>query len=437
MKNILLLVAVWISHSAFSQTLPDQAADKTMGVVNCASSLCHGSAVPWTGSPVAQNEYIIWSRVDKHAKAYAVLLNEQSQSIARKLGLPKPAHRSKECLDCHAHNPAPVLTDARHKLTDGVSCEACHGPSGRWLPGHTAPGANHSDNIRDGLYPLDQPQARAALCMSCHFGNTAKYVNHRTMAAGHPRLGFELNTFTSLQPAHFTVDADYIRRKGNPGDAKVWALGQAYAVRTQMDILLDPVRGRDGAFPELTLFDCHACHRPMADQRWQPRMAFGGGLVPGLVRINDANMLMVRLILQQIDTPMLAQFAEATAQLNLALAGQGNVTQSADKLRTSAIAVSDRIAATAWTAATLRAMALALIDDGARNLYPDYVAAEQAVMALGSLVSAMHQSGQLRDAAAVNRGLAALRKSLEKDEAYQSSVFAARLRDLRPQLAVR
>ncbi|MGK0321912.1 MAG: hypothetical protein ACI9JP_004111, partial [Granulosicoccus sp.] len=34
------------------------------------------------------------------------------------------------------------------------------------------------------------------------------------MGAAHPRLSFELDLFTANQPAHYSVDADYMARKG-------------------------------------------------------------------------------------------------------------------------------------------------------------------------------------------------------------------------------
>ncbi|MES2583726.1 MAG: multiheme c-type cytochrome [Pseudomonadota bacterium] len=437
--RLALFAALVTSAAGHSQTLPDQSADKTLGVVNCSSSLCHGSVNTWQSSPVAQNEYVVWSRLDKHARAYNVLLNERSRSIASKLGLAKPAHESKECLDCHAHNPVAERVDTRHKITDGVTCEGCHGPSEKWIAGHTAPGVKHADNLAHGLYPSAAPQARAKLCMSCHFGTADKYVNHRTMAAGHPRLSFELTTFTNLQPAHFTVDKDYTQRKGTGASnhAKIWALGQALAVSTQMDILVDPVRGRDGVFPEPTLFDCHACHHPMADQRWKPRTAFGTSIAPGLIRLNDANALMLRLILRQLDTDLYTRFNQAAQDLNKALAGNGKLNDKALALRQQAQAASEKITASAFDGGTLRAMALLLIDDGLSGLYPDYSGAEQATMALGSLSSAMQQTGTIKNPTAYNKGLAQLRAVLVKDEAYKPTEFVSRLREFRPLVAAR
>lgn len=438
-KKVVVLLALLVAQASGSQVLPDQSKDTSLGVVSCSSSLCHGSVATWQGSPVEQNEFVVWSRLDKHARAYAVLLNERSRSIASKLGLPKPAHESKECLDCHAHNPAPQPVDSRHKITDGVGCEGCHGPSGRWISTHTAPDVTHADNLSHGLYPSEMPQARAKLCMSCHFGTTDKYVNHRTMAAGHPRLSFELETFTNLQPAHFKIDADYVKRKGASAtnSAKVWALGQAIAVGTQMEILLDPKRGRDGVFPEPTLFDCHACHHPMADQRWKSQTAFGASIAPGLIRLNDANALMLRLILRQVDAGLHARFTQATQDLNKSLAGNGDFVTRAQALRQNAQAAEKAIAASSFDGNALRSIALMLVDDGLSGNFRDYVGAEQATMALGSLVSTMNQAGQIKNTAVLNQGLAKLRATLVKDEAYKPAEFINRLREFRTLVAAR
>jgi len=224
LAHLLLAAALALfGLQAAAQVLPDQSRDKTLGVVSCASSLCHGSIATWSGSPVKQNEYVVWSRLDKHARAYALLLNEKSRRIAANLALPQPAHQSRVCLDCHAH--VPVAPAPAHKMADGIGCEGCHGPAERWIASHTAPGASHRSNLADGLYPSAQPLARAKLCLSCHFGTADKYVTHRMMAAGHPRMSFEMETFTHLQPAHFTIDADYVARKGPVDGVRIWAIG--------------------------------------------------------------------------------------------------------------------------------------------------------------------------------------------------------------------
>lgn len=433
LRMALLCLAAWSATGALAQTLPDKSADKTLGVITCASSLCHGSVSGWAGSNVNQNEYIVWSRLDKHARAYSVLLNEKSKRIAAKLALPQPAHQSKICLDCHAHNP--VHAAPEHHVSDGVACEACHGASERWIKTHTAPDADHAQNIANGLYPSDQPAARAKLCLGCHFGNTDKYVSHRIMAAGHPRLSFEMETFTNLQPAHFKVDADYVKRKGAVDGVKIWATGQALAVVTQMDVLMDPKRGHDGAFPELTLFDCHACHHPMTDARWKPHTSFGSNLGPGLVRLNDSSMLMLQLILRQAAPASADSFKQAVAQLNQAVAGQGDMAAGAAAVKAQAQAAVATLGAKGLSNEQLRLMALSLVDDGIAGAYADYAGAEQAAMALGSVVNTMNQLGQVKSVAALNAGLANLRAGLKNDEAYKVADFTARLQTFRALVA--
>ena len=82
--------------SVHAQVLPYAAKGQNLGVVTCANSLCHGSVASWKDSNILQNEYVTWSRVDKHAtRAYHVLLEERSQRIARNLGIKEPAQQAK------------------------------------------------------------------------------------------------------------------------------------------------------------------------------------------------------------------------------------------------------------------------------------------------------------------------------------------------------
>ncbi len=244
-----LLALLWLcAFGAQAETpLPHRAHGMSVGTVNCASSTCHGSVRPWEGSHVLQNEYTTWLRLDPHAKARNVLLSPASVRIAKNLGLQEPAETAAVCLDCHAHNPAGPRGE-RFQITEGVSCEGCHGPAGDWIGSHTEPGATHAGNIAKGLYPTDEPLARARLCLSCHLGDATRPMTHRIMGAGHPRLSFELRTFVALEPAHYRVDADYRERKGAPDALATWAVGQAVAAQGILAIVGDPAR-RNAPFP--------------------------------------------------------------------------------------------------------------------------------------------------------------------------------------------
>ena len=417
--------------------LPYHSADTSVGVVNCANSLCHGSISEWKDSDVLQNEYVTWSRLDKHARAYQILLDERSRKIASKFGLRTPAHESKVCLDCHAHNVPAAQRGERFKLSDGVTCEACHGPAGRWLATHVEPGATHATNVAHGLYPAESSRERAQLCLSCHWGNADKFVNHRMMAAGHPRLSFELDTFSSIEPAHVRIDRDYQQRKQVWDGVKTWAIGQALAVSQMMDLLADPKRGRDGLFPELVLFDCHACHHPMSERRWRPKPAFGPGPGPGLARINDSGMLMLRAIARQIDPTLGARVTAQTIKLHHAAAGEGDPVLQARAMKRVALDVATRVEQYTFSATSLRGIALGLVDDGLAGNYGDYAGAEQAAMAIGSVVDFMHKRGLLAATAPVNAGLDRLNAALADDEKYRPALFQQRLRELRVLLAAK
>lgn len=433
----LLLFAPFATMTANAQPLPYQSPHETLGTVNCASSLCHGSVKLWKDSNVLQNEYLTWSRTDKHARAYNVLLNERSKRIAANLALKQPAHEAKICLDCHAHVVPTERRGERFKITDGITCEGCHGPAEKWVKTHVEPdnaaAAQHAKNIEDGMYPTSDAVARAKLCMSCHYGNQDKLVTHRIMGAGHPRMSFELDTFTEIAPKHFVVDKDYGERKKVWDGAKTWAIGQALAVAETMSILADPKRGRDGVFPELVLFDCHACHHPMSENRWKPKTAFGPSISPGLVRLNDSNMLMLRAVTRTLDPNLGDRVVAQTQKLHRAIAGEGDAFAEAAALKKLALETVPVMSGTTFSNQTMAAILSRLIEDGIQGTYSDYAAAEQATLAIGSIGAFLAKQGAMAAPQKFNASLKKLTASLAKDEQYKPREFETLLKDLRSQ----
>jgi hypothetical protein len=430
---IAAIAAAAFALAAHAQLLPYQSKGRNLGVVTCANSLCHGAVSSWKDSNILQNEYVTWSRVDKHAtRAYHVLLEERSQRIARNLGIKEPAHQAKLCLDCHAYNPPPAQRGERFRPEDGVSCEACHGPSESWIRTHVSPGATHADNVKNGLYPTNEPLAQARLCLSCHFGNKDKLVTHRMMGAGHPRMSFELDTFSQTQPPHFVADADWEKRKGAYDSVRVWAIGQALAASEQLDVLLDPKRSRDGLFPELVVFDCHACHHSMRDVRWSPRT----NTSPGRIRLNDSNLLMLRQIARRALTAEEANgFAQQVSELHKAVAGDGgDPLEAARAMRATLDRLVTRLASRPFAGDDLRAMVMGLVDDGLAGQYRDYAGAEQATMAIGSLLNFLAKRGEL-EARGANAAMDRLLATVKDDEDFRPQRFQASLGEMRDGLA--
>jgi len=431
--SVASMLGLWSQLSA-AEVLPQYAKDTHLGVVTCAGSTCHGALEPWQQSNVLQNEYITWQRQDQHAKAYATLLKEESKRIARNLKLERPAHESKICLDCHSDNPPPNLRGARFQLSDGVGCEACHGGSVRYLGLHATGVATHAENVQNGLYPTEEPVARAQLCLSCHFGSfgeDSKFVTHRIMGAGHPRMSFELDTFTAIQPAHYRIDADYRKRKPVFSGVQVWAIGQAMAVSQTMTAVISSKFGRDGIFPELVLFDCHACHHPMSDVRWQPRASTG--LPPGVPRLGDANLLMLIIAAKQVAPDVSSALGGQLRGLHAAaIQGPDAMASAARGVKESADRLLAAFAKHSFGRADLVALLNGVLGMGLGGEFLDYAAAEQATMAMASIVNAMRDTGVTDEAqrkaldAAMNRAY----EAVGKDEQYKPAAFVEALKQI-------
>ncbi|MEZ5463081.1 multiheme c-type cytochrome [Dokdonella sp.] len=403
---------------------------KHMGVASCSNSVCHGASQPFRDSNVLQNEFAIWQEFDPHAKAWQTLGSDASKAIARNLGIGDPA-TAKVCIDCHADSIPESMQGDRFQLSDGVGCESCHGGSELWLNAHADRSVSHADNVKNGLYPTDQPIARARLCLSCHMGTPDRMITHRIMGAGHPRLSFELDTFTWLNP-HYKIGEAWVARKGEWNGVRDWAVGQGVASENLLDILTDPKAGWKGIFPELVLFDCHACHKLMSGRKWGPRQ--GTGLGPGVVRLNDANALMFRHVLAPVDKAAAARILEQTRALHKATTQSQDATlAAARRLRASITELLPAVAAFDYGPDSLDAILASIEADAKRGEYRDYASAEQVAMAAQSVVVAFENDGQINaDQAALLRSrLDDLYATIKDENAWSVQRFNTALSALR------
>ena len=424
---------MWVATvAAAAQSLPSLTA--RLGVATCRGSNCHGATERPAGSVVAGNEYSIWSSRDKHRKAYTVLLEKPAVMMARALGLPDAANQ-KLCLGCHSDDVPAAQRGPQFHLSDGIGCEACHGGAASWLGVHIA-GASHRDNLAAGLYPLEQPLARAEKCLGCHLGDANRFVDHRLYGAGHPRLAFELDTFTAIEPAHFVVDQSYIQRKGRFTDTQVWATGQAVSVVKRMTALLDPRHAHPGLFPEFAFYDCQSCHHTETPLRGPRPTATGLG--PGTVKLDDANAVMLQLAAAQVAPAAARALGEHQRVLSQAAAGDGAaVEREAAAVRQTAAALVGPMAARDVTAAGLRSLADSLFALGRTPDEWRFSHAEQTTMALEAIVTALKSSGRF-DAtqnAAVKKAMDALYASFANEASFKPEAFAAALRDLHQAIA--
>ena len=431
MKALLASLLLVSAASAGAETAVEAIdAHKHMGVATCSNSVCHGASQPFRDSDVLQNEFAVWQEFDPHAKTYGTLSKPEAKAITAKLGLGDPA-QAKVCLDCHNDNQPPSNRGERFQVSDGVGCEACHGGAELWLNSHADRSVAHADNVAKGMYPTNDPIKRAQLCLSCHMGEKERMITHRIMGAGHPRLSFELDTFTWLHP-HYKIGDKWLKRKGDWNGARDWAVGQGVAAENLLDLLLDPKTGSNGLFPELVLFDCHACHKLMQGKKWGPRQ--GTGLGPGVVRLNDANLVMFRHVLAPVDKAAAQRVLEETRALHRATTESRDATVAAGrKLRATVAELLPKVAAYNYDPASLDVILASLVADGERGEFRDFSSAEQVAMAAQSLVVAFENAGKLdKDKAArLHAKLDALYETVKDENNYAMTRFDGALKDLR------
>jgi gamma-glutamylcysteine synthetase len=144
-------------------------------------------------------------------------------------------------------------------------------------------------------------------------------------------------------------------------------------------------------FPELALFDCHACHHSMNDLRWQPDT--DGQLPSGSVRLNDANFVMLFAIAGVISESLEATLREQVTELHQSVAARRPLAKVVAGI-TNSIHQIEASRSIQENPESARQLLSALVVAGGQSRFRDYVAAEQVVMAIDLLLS----KAGLRDA---------------------------------------
>jgi hypothetical protein len=195
------------------ETPPTVSAPKFLGSQSCSASSCHG------GAGEKSKQYTIWSTHDfHHARPYATLETARSERLAEVLKIGNPA-QSARCTVCHA----PFATVPAERLghdvtvTEGISCESCHGPAENWIRSHTRPDYTHADRIAAGMRDVRNLYVRANTCVACH-----QNIDPEIRAAGHPELIFEMDGQSATMPKHW---------KEQNASSKIWFIGQLVAAR--------------------------------------------------------------------------------------------------------------------------------------------------------------------------------------------------------------
>jgi hypothetical protein len=418
-----------------------------MGAASCSGSACHGSTTPRNKLKIGQNEFFVWSQKDRHTKAYEVLLGPDSKRIAHNLKIDKP-EQSARCLVCHAVTVEENRQGSLYDVTEGVSCEGCHGPAENWLGPHIRKDWDAKKAAAYGMYPTKDLAKRSTKCLSCHLGGSQdQIVDHELIGAGHPRLKFELDNYSHAMPAHWQPPKEKAARDWM--GARAWAINQAVALRDQIRLLSAGRKGRAGLWPDFVHFECYACHHDVVDhvrdlneddkklQRWRVR-DYGGK--PGRLVWNASSYAVYRHVVNLV-APDQAKVLEQTVKaFHEGLTGKRGAAEGFDASLTKLADLTEqlvpKVSQYGFSQQSMAALMRSIASDGHAIGNAGFQASEQAVLALASLYDAYNDAlGGAPESAAVKESLDALYKEIKDGRSFNQVRFEAAMSKMQGVLA--
>jgi hypothetical protein len=441
----ILRVVLCASFLAVPNSLSAQSEPtKYIGPGSCAATSCHGSVKPIAGSRIFQNEYSTWIIQDKHSRAYQALTGDVGERMARILKLGTKAEQSPKCLACHALNPAPEQRGRAFEISEGVSCENCHGPASAWLGPHTTRSWPHEKSVALGMHDTRDVIHRTEKCLECHLGTKNKFVDHEMIAAGHPDLYFELDSFSAVMPRHWKVP-----RESEPGkpvedaawvSVREWSTGQAVQLRAAMERLTWRAKGersdKKDVWPEYSELSCFACHHSLgpAKDSWRQEHGYTGRR-PGDPAWNGSRYAVFRLLAKQIDSASAQQLDRqllaVSDEMSKLSPDRNAVASAASAAAPLAQRIAERLATMPYDQSVALRMLQGISDDAENISLADERAAEQATMAIDSLYIAYSRDAKPANAAEVRAAINGLFQQLENPSAYNADQFASSLRRIR------
>jgi len=419
---------------------------KYIGPGSCAATACHGSVKPVAESRILQNEYSTWILKDKHARAYQALTGDVGERMARILKLGAKAEESPKCLACHALYTTPEQRGRPFEITEGVSCENCHGPAQAWLGQHTERESpeKHARSLALGMTDTRDVIHRTEKCLQCHLGTKEKFVDHEMIAAGHPDLFFELDSFSAVMPRHWKQPRESAPNKPaedpNWTSVRDWSAGQAVQLRAATERLAWRAKNErfdhKDIWPEYSELSCFACHHSLgpAQNSWRQEHGYAGRR-PGDPAWNASRYVVFRVLARQIDPGAAQELDERLASLSAEMS-KLNPDRTAVLSATTAAApvaqrFAERLASMNYDSAlTLRTLQ-AITQDADAIALGDERAAEQATMALDSLYIAYSKQANPSNAAEVRSAINSLFQQLDNPSAYNADQFSSALRRIR------
>ena len=338
-----------------------------------------------------------------------------------KMGAPE---QEQLCLECHATYVPEDRQAKTFQMSDGVGCESCHGPSSEWLGPHTRRDWTRQQSLAAGMTDTRDLEERTSICSGCHIGGAGRNVDHELIAAGHPALIFETETFSALMPKHWREESD------DWAGARRWIVGQATALREEARQLNARASGPAWeGWPDFADFDCFSCHHDLVVPTWrQNRPVIGRAGSPPW---NHSRYQMLSLALGQSNPTAARELTQIGTVIQesmlLPLQGRQEIIQQTQNL----VAWADRAIPTLEGMSIDQAIVGRWINGLAQEAeiiaYSGLRSVEQATMAIDTLYRSWRETtGQERPA--LDTSIEALYQSLSSTSGFSPDDFARRLR---------
>lgn len=423
---------------------------KYMGADSCGGPGCHGLMDSKKRKfTISQDEYYRWKwNADKesnktdfgHSGAFDNLKTPESRRIAKNLGLKSPETEPR-CLACHAVAVDDNRRGPNYDLTEGVTCEGCHGPAEQWLGPHTRRDWDKKKGAAYGMIDTKNLVKRAERCLACHQGTEKYNVDHELIGAGHPRLNFEMDAYSELMPVHWIVPKEEKDWNG----ARTWAVSQAVSLRSQLEQLSMSRKGQALLWPDLTQFDCYACHHDVVDrvrgiaeedkkyQRW--RFKEYPNKKPGRLVWNAANYSVFRHAVREIAPDKAGAFDDLVSKFHESLTGKGSVAefeQALSKLEQMSGELAAMMEKHQFTQKEVWSMLRRITGDGSAIANAGFQSAEQAVFAVTSLQDSYKRTvGSFPNAKSMDASINQLNDDITYGRKFNSEQFSQHLSTLR------
>jgi hypothetical protein len=392
------------------------------GPGSCSSTSCHGGVQPRGETSVLQNEYSTWVVQDKHTRAFVALSNDVGRRMGRIMKL--EPEKSARCTVCHALDITQAQRASTFDRNDGVGCENCHGPSSPWLGDHTTRGWSYEKSVAAGMVDTRDLLKRTEKCLSCHLGDSERYVDHEMIAAGHPDLYFEQTSFESVMPRHWKLPTD----KDPFIEVRTMVTGQAVQLRENMRrIQRDTAR----LWPEYAELDCFACHHSLTAPKdsWRQERGYPGRRA-GNPPWNPSRFAVFQLVLNEVDRSAAQQMdTEVKRVMELVsdiTADKGQIARAAGVAAEVADGLAKRLVAAQFDKPMAMRLMKSIAADSERIASQGERTAEQAAMAIDSLYIANGSPNEPQIRPAIN-GLFQL---LQNPSAFQPEAFVRQMKNV-------